>query len=117
MACRDEDRAARRRRRATKAARLVTAKPRTNGQGGRHHQRPVSLLDLGACLEFPVAFVLDSAEVLESAVAGEFVGGWLGLGLLGEYLGKIIEETKQRPPFVRESLIRKGEVAPWRRER
>ncbi len=40
----------------------------------------------------------------------------LGLGLLGEYLGKIIEETKQRPPFVRESLVRKGEVAPWRRE-
>jgi dolichol-phosphate mannosyltransferase len=40
----------------------------------------------------------------------------LGLGLLGEYLGKIIEETKQRPPFVRESLIRKGEVAPWRRQ-
>ena len=40
----------------------------------------------------------------------------LGLGLLGEYLGKIIEETKQRPPFVRESLVRKGEVAPWRRQ-
>ena len=41
----------------------------------------------------------------------------LGLGLLGEYLGKIIEETKQRPPFVRASLIQKGEVAPWRQER
>lgn len=40
----------------------------------------------------------------------------LGLGLLGEYLGKIIEETKQRPPFVRASLISKGEIAPWRQE-
>jgi dolichol-phosphate mannosyltransferase len=41
----------------------------------------------------------------------------LGLGLLGEYLGKIIEETKQRPPFIRASLIRKGAIAPWRNER
>lgn len=40
----------------------------------------------------------------------------LGLGLLGEYIGKIIEETKQRPHFVRESLIACGEVVPWEKK-
>ncbi|MDR3265064.1 MAG: GDP-mannose 4,6-dehydratase, partial [Synergistaceae bacterium] len=34
----------------------------------------------------------------------------LGLGLLGEYLGKIFEESKARPPFIRKNLIRRGQV-------
>lgn len=42
----------------------------------------------------------------------------LGIGLLGEYIGKIFEETKARPPFIRKSLILRGEVRPadrrWR---
>lgn len=38
----------------------------------------------------------------------------LGLGLLGEYIGKIIEETKQRPPFIRVLRIERGEMTPWR---
>lgn len=38
----------------------------------------------------------------------------LGLGLLGEYLGKIIEEVKQRPPFIRTLRIERGEARPWR---
>lgn len=33
----------------------------------------------------------------------------LGLGLLGEYIGKIFEETKARPPFIRRSIIRNGQ--------
>ncbi|GHS95549.1 hypothetical protein AGMMS50276_11620 [Synergistales bacterium] len=33
-----------------------------------------------------------------------------GLGLLGEYLGKIFEETKARPSFIRKNLIRRGNV-------
>ena len=33
----------------------------------------------------------------------------LGLGLLGEYIGKIFEETKARPPFIRQSIIRNGQ--------
>lgn len=36
----------------------------------------------------------------------------LGLGLLGEYIGKIFEETKARPPFIRRNLILRGEVRP-----
>jgi len=41
----------------------------------------------------------------------------LGLGLLGEYLGKIIEETKQRPSFIRTHCIERGEVLPWNEDR
>lgn len=36
----------------------------------------------------------------------------LGIGLLGEYIGKIFEETKARPAFIRQSLIVRGEVKP-----
>ena len=36
----------------------------------------------------------------------------LGLGLLGEYIGKIFEETKARPAFIRRSLIVRGVVKP-----
>lgn len=39
----------------------------------------------------------------------------LGLGLLGEYIGKILEETKGRPAFIRRSLIARGEIHPARR--
>ena len=34
----------------------------------------------------------------------------LGIGLLGEYIGKILEETKGRPPFIRKHLVVRGEV-------
>jgi len=36
----------------------------------------------------------------------------LGLGLLGEYIGKILEEAKARPAFIRKNLILRGEVKP-----
>lgn len=36
----------------------------------------------------------------------------LGIGLLGEYIGKIFEETKARPAFIRRNLIMRGEVRP-----
>lgn len=36
----------------------------------------------------------------------------LGIGLLGEYIGKIFEETKARPAFIRKHLITRGEIAP-----
>jgi dolichol-phosphate mannosyltransferase len=34
----------------------------------------------------------------------------LGLGILGEYIGKILEETKARPPFIRKHIITTGNV-------
>ena len=36
----------------------------------------------------------------------------LGIGLLGEYIGKIFEETKARPAFIRRSLIVRGDIQP-----
>lgn len=36
----------------------------------------------------------------------------LGIGLLGEYIGKIFEESKARPAFIRRSLILRGEIRP-----
>ncbi|MGI6240900.1 MAG: NAD-dependent epimerase/dehydratase family protein [Candidatus Omnitrophota bacterium] len=35
----------------------------------------------------------------------------LGIGILGEYIGKIMEEVKGRPRLIRSGLIRNGEVA------
>lgn len=34
----------------------------------------------------------------------------LGLAVLGEYIGKIFEEVKQRPHFIRRSIVKDGEV-------
>lgn len=34
----------------------------------------------------------------------------LGLAVLGEYIGKIFEEVKQRPHFIRRSIIKDGEI-------
>jgi dolichol-phosphate mannosyltransferase len=34
----------------------------------------------------------------------------LGLAILGEYIAKIFDEVKQRPHFIRRSIIRDGEV-------
>ncbi|MGW8394637.1 NAD-dependent epimerase/dehydratase family protein [Pseudoduganella sp. HUAS MS19] len=36
----------------------------------------------------------------------------LGIGLLGEYIGKIFEETKARPAFIRRSLTVRGTIRP-----
>jgi polyisoprenyl-phosphate glycosyltransferase len=36
----------------------------------------------------------------------------LGISLLGEYLGKVFEEVKRRPHFIRRALVRDGEVRP-----
>ncbi len=36
----------------------------------------------------------------------------LGIGMLGEYIGKILEETKGRPPFIRRHMIVRGTIEP-----
>jgi len=36
----------------------------------------------------------------------------LGLSIIGEYIGKIFEEVKARPKFIRRSIIKNGEVRP-----
>ena len=41
----------------------------------------------------------------------------LDLGLLGEYIGKIFEETKARPAFIRNSLITRGEIRQAQRNK
>ena len=41
----------------------------------------------------------------------------LGIGLLGEYIGKIFEETKARPAFIRNSLITRGEIRQAQRNK
>jgi dolichol-phosphate mannosyltransferase len=38
------------------------------------------------------------------------------VGLVGEYIAKIFEEVKQRPLFVRRSLVRDGEIRPFGEE-
>ena len=35
-----------------------------------------------------------------------------GIGMLGEYIGKILEETKGRPQFIRRKIISRGEIKP-----
>jgi len=36
----------------------------------------------------------------------------LGIGVLGEYIGKILEETKSRPSFIRKNLVSGGNIRP-----
>ena len=34
----------------------------------------------------------------------------LGIAIVGEYIAKILEETKRRPHFIRKTIIRQGEA-------
>lgn len=36
----------------------------------------------------------------------------LGIGILGEYLGKVLEEVKARPRYIRASIVRNGKEEP-----
>ena len=37
----------------------------------------------------------------------------LAISVVGEYIAKIFEEVKQRPPYIRKSLIKNGKIAPY----
>ena len=89
---------------------------------------PLNILSTAGVLLFAGTAFLMSLQVIMRLLAPElaprgittlllatlFFGSvnLLAVGLLGEYLGKIFEEVKRRPHFIRRSIIRDGEVRP-----
>ena len=87
---------------------------------------PLTMLSTSALLLFGVSVVLMIAEVVVKLLSPSlaprgfatvllsiFLFGSLNLlaiGVVGEYLAKIFEEVKQRPHFIRRSVIRDGEI-------
>lgn len=37
----------------------------------------------------------------------------LAISVVGEYIAKIFEEVKQRPAYIRKSIIKNGEIIPF----
>jgi dolichol-phosphate mannosyltransferase len=60
-------------------------------------------------LLFPMAAPKGATTIILSIL---FFGSLnlLGIAIVGEYIAKILEETKRRPHFIRNSIIRHGEV-------
>jgi dolichol-phosphate mannosyltransferase len=89
---------------------------------------PLNLLSSGGVVLFSVTLVLMATQTLGKLffpwmtapgittvlLAIMFYGSLsvLGLGVLGEYIAKIVEEVKHRPLFIRRSVIRNGETRP-----
>lgn len=87
---------------------------------------PLTILSVSALILFALSVVLMLAEVVVKIVSPSlapkgfatvlllvlFFGSLnlLAIGVVGEYLAKIFEEVKQRPHFIRRSVIRDGEV-------
>jgi dolichol-phosphate mannosyltransferase len=87
---------------------------------------PLTILSVSALFLFALSVVLMLAEVVMKIVSPSlapkgfatvlllvlFFGSLnlLAIGVVGEYLAKIFEEVKQRPHFIRRSIIRDGEV-------
>ncbi|MFZ0912097.1 MAG: NAD-dependent epimerase/dehydratase family protein [Candidatus Korobacteraceae bacterium] len=87
---------------------------------------PLTILSVSALFLFALSVVLMLAEVVMKIVSPSlapkgfatvlllvlFFGSLnlLAVGVVGEYLAKIFEEVKQRPHFIRRSVIRDGEV-------
>jgi nucleoside-diphosphate-sugar epimerase/glycosyltransferase involved in cell wall biosynthesis len=87
---------------------------------------PLTVLSVSALFLFAISVVLMLAEVVVKLVFPSlapkgfatvlllilFFGSLnlLAIGVVGEYLAKIFEEVKQRPHFIRRSVIRDGEV-------
>ena len=68
-------------------------------------------IHIGARLLFPHAAPPGFTSLL---LAVMFFGSvnMLAIGVVGEYIGKVLEETKRRPHFIRRSFIRDGEIRP-----
>jgi len=89
---------------------------------------PLSVISFAGTLLFFVSILLGlvqfSLRVLFPTLAPKgvttillliiFFGSFnlLGIATLGEYIAKILEETKRRPHFIRRAIIRSGEVRP-----
>ena len=69
----------------------------------------LGMINLGIRLFFPDATPKGATTILLTIL---FFGALnlLGIGILGEYIGKIIEEVKSRPRLIRSGLIRNGEI-------
>lgn len=73
----------------------------------------VSLLLMGAQVAFRLLYPeLTPKAVTTILIVVTFFGSLnlFGLGIIAEYIAKIFEETKQRPLFVRRSVIQDGEI-------
>ncbi|MFA6280289.1 MAG: glycosyltransferase family 2 protein [Bdellovibrionales bacterium] len=85
---------------------------------------PLRLASYGGALMGVLGLAL-LAYVMRAWLAGETVQGWtslmvvvlvmgsvqlLCLGVLGEYLGRLYIESKRRPPFIVESVTRRGDA-------
>ena len=89
---------------------------------------PLNILSAAGTLLFVVSLGLTLAQIIARIVAPSLVppgvttilvlilffgsANIFAVALVGEYVAKIFEEVKRRPPFIRRSLIRDGEVRP-----
>jgi dolichol-phosphate mannosyltransferase len=87
---------------------------------------PLTMLSVSALVLFAISLILIVAEAVLKLLAPSltprgittvllsilFFGSLnlLAIGVVGEYLAKIFEEVKQRPHFIRRSVIRDGEI-------
>jgi len=70
-----------------------------------------ALIEIALRLIFPSIAPKGATTVLLSIL---FFGSinLFAVGLIGEYIAKIFEEVKQRPLFIRKSIIKGGDVRP-----
>ena len=75
----------------------------------------LAIIQIGVRLVFPKVAVPGATTVLLFILFFGAVNVF-AVGLVGEYIAKIFEEVKQRPLFVRRSLVRDGEIRPFGEE-
>jgi dolichol-phosphate mannosyltransferase len=87
---------------------------------------PLNMLSAFGALSLGVVAVLAAIQILAKlafpglapkgittlilVILGFGAANLFAIGLLGEYIAKIFEEVKQRPHFLRRSVIRDGEI-------
>lgn len=91
---------------------------------------PIRLISLLGLLMFILSFII-GAYVITSKIVGHTVSGWsslmisiwfiggvhlVALGLIGEYIGKIYSEVKQRPKYIVDTYIEAEHIYVKKRE-